>query len=75
MNFYSDKELSALVLVNPDNPSGNYIKKEDVQKLAQFCKDRNTLLILDESFLDFSDTEEEPSFMTPEILNANQNLV
>uniref|UniRef100_UPI0032E4F130 aminotransferase class I/II-fold pyridoxal phosphate-dependent enzyme n=1 Tax=Lacrimispora sp. TaxID=2719234 RepID=UPI0032E4F130 len=70
-----DKELSALVLVNPDNPSGNYIKKEDVQKLAQFCRDRNALLILDESFLDFSDKEKEPSFMTPEILNANQNLV
>jgi histidinol-phosphate/aromatic aminotransferase/cobyric acid decarboxylase-like protein/choline kinase len=75
MDFYDDKEIAALVLVNPDNPSGNYIKKEDVQKLARFCRDRNALLILDESFLDFSDLEEEPSFMTPEILNANENLV
>jgi histidinol-phosphate/aromatic aminotransferase/cobyric acid decarboxylase-like protein len=75
MDFYSDKDIDALVLVNPDNPTGNYIKKEDVLQLIRFCKEKNALLILDESFLDFSDQEESPSFMNTELLNTNRNLV
>ena len=75
MNFYKDVELEAMVLVNPDNPSGNYIKRSDVLTLARYFKDKNTLLILDESFLDFSSAEEESSLMDPDILDTYKNLV
>ncbi|WP_077609259.1 aminotransferase class I/II-fold pyridoxal phosphate-dependent enzyme [Clostridium sp. Marseille-P2415] len=75
MDFYKDKELDALVLVNPDNPTGNYIPKADVLSLAGYCKARNTVFILDESFIDFSSAEESPSLMSQEILDAYENLV
>ncbi len=75
MDFYKDKELDALVLVNPDNPTGNYIPKQDVLSLAQYCKERNITLILDESFIDFSSAEESPSLMSQEILDEYKNLV
>ncbi|RKD30447.1 aminotransferase class I/II-fold pyridoxal phosphate-dependent enzyme [Lacrimispora algidixylanolytica] len=75
MEFYKDKEIDALVLVNPENPTGNYIKKNDVVSLLEFCAERNTYLILDESFLDFSAAEEEPSLMNQETLDAYPNLV
>ncbi|ADL05158.1 aminotransferase class I/II-fold pyridoxal phosphate-dependent enzyme [Lacrimispora saccharolytica] len=75
MDFYKDKELEALVLVNPDNPTGNYIPKKDVLSLAQYCKERNITLILDESFIDFSFAEESPSLMSQEILDEYRNLV
>jgi histidinol-phosphate/aromatic aminotransferase/cobyric acid decarboxylase-like protein/choline kinase len=75
MEFYKDKEIDALVLVNPENPTGNYIKKKDVVSLLEFCAERNTYLILDESFLDFSAAEEEPSLMNQETLDAYPNLV
>jgi histidinol-phosphate/aromatic aminotransferase/cobyric acid decarboxylase-like protein/choline kinase len=75
MGFYKDKEIDALVLVNPENPTGNYIKKEDVVSLLEFCAEKNTYLILDESFLDFSAAEKEPSLMNQETLDAYPNLV
>ena len=30
MDFFGDKDIQNLVLINPDNPSGNYIEKKDV---------------------------------------------
>ncbi|HCD42722.1 MAG TPA: aminotransferase [Lachnoclostridium sp.] len=75
MDFYKDKELEALVLVNPDNPTGNYIPKQEVLSLAQYCKARNITFILDESFIDFSSVEESPSLMCQEILDEYKNLV
>ncbi len=75
MDFYNDMELDALVLVNPDNPTGNYIPKKEVLSLARYCKARSITLILDESFIDFSSAEESPSLMCQEILDEYTNLV
>lgn len=41
-------------------PSGNYIPKADVLRLAQWCQDRSIRLIVDESFVDFADEEDSP---------------
>jgi histidinol-phosphate/aromatic aminotransferase/cobyric acid decarboxylase-like protein len=53
MDFYGDKEFSAMVLINPDNPSGNYIPYEDLIKLIDWAKARGAKLVIDESFVDF----------------------
>lgn len=75
IEFYQDKELEALVLVNPDNPTGNYIPKSDVLLLASYLKERDIIFILDESFIDFCFKEENPSLMSQEILEEYPNLV
>jgi len=54
MTFFADKGISQLMLINPDNPSGNFIPKADVLRLAQWCEDRQIRLVVDESFVDFS---------------------
>ncbi len=40
MGYYEDKDIHILTLLNPDNPSGNYILKEDVLKLAAWARQR-----------------------------------
>lgn len=55
MCFFADKELEALLLINPDNPSGNFIPTEGVLKLAEWCQRQHIRLIVDESFVDFAD--------------------
>lgn len=75
MEFYKDQELDALVLVNPDNPTGCYMKRSEVLSLAAYCMEKQAFLILDESFLDFSSAEEEPSLMNQETLEEYPNLV
>lgn len=71
MNYFEDKNIENLVLINPDNPSGNYIPKKDVLCLLKWCKERNIRLILDESFVDFA--EEENSTMICEEMLALYN--
>lgn len=75
MAFYADKDISALVLINPDNPSGNYIEKNDVLRMAAWTAQNNVLFVVDESFVDFAETEEDPTLLHREILAQYPNLV
>ncbi len=61
--------------INPDNPSGNYIEKTDVLRMADWAKQKGILFVVDESFVDFAKTEESPTLLTREILAAYPNLV
>ena len=73
MTYFADKQISWLVLINPDNPSGNYIPFTDCIRLAEWCAERNIRMVLDESFIDFS--TEHPTFIVNEILEAHKNLM
>lgn len=75
INFFQDKSIDMLVLINPDNPSGNYVFKEDVFNLIKWTNDNDILIVVDESFIDFVDAEEDPSFLKQEILDQFSNLI
>lgn len=76
IDFYKDKDIGALVLINPDNPSGNYLQKNDVIKIAKFLSEEknDAMLILDESFSDFAE-EDDNTFLNNELLVNLKNLV
>ena len=73
INYFDDKDISILILINPDNPSGNYISKEGVLKLVSWAKEKQIRIIIDESFVDFAD-EENSTLIEPNILNENKHL-
>lgn len=75
IDFYEGKDIDTLLVINPDNPTGNFIPKPDVLKLAQWCEERNIRLVVDESFVDFSDNFAENSLLEDDILESNRNLV
>jgi len=75
INFYNDKNISTLLLINPDNPSGNYIKREDVLKIAKWAREKEITFVVDESFVDFVDIEESGTLLEEEILENNPNLI
>ena len=54
MDFFGDKDIRNLIVVNPDNPTGNYIPKADLLRLTDWAGVRNIRLVVDESFADFS---------------------
>ena len=68
IDFYSNKSISILLLINPDNPSGNFIPKTDVLRLAAWCAECNIRLIVDESFVDFTIGYENNSLLKNDIL-------
>ncbi|MDE6223378.1 MAG: aminotransferase class I/II-fold pyridoxal phosphate-dependent enzyme [Muribaculaceae bacterium] len=57
MTFFGENPVENLLLVNPDNPSGNFIERDDLLGLAAWAEERGVRLIVDESFVDFADTE------------------
>ena len=73
--FFDSKNIKTLLLINPDNPSGNFIPKDDVLELARWCQERGIRLIVDESFVDFSDDFATNSLLKNDILLMNPNLV
>lgn len=76
MEYFGDKGIDVLTLINPDNPSGNYISFEGVKKLINWAADRKITLIVDESFLDFAtdNLTLDKTLLTEEILNMYENL-
>lgn len=73
MAYFGHQDIQNLILVNPDNPSGNYIKKEELLRLVAWAKTKNLKLILDESFADFAD-EEDNTLIDQDLLSANPHL-
>ena len=71
--YFSDKSIQNLIVINPDNPSGNYIHKEDLLRLIEWTKNNEIKLVIDESFVDFAD-EEDSSIIKQDILSANPHL-
>lgn len=55
MQFYTVNRVDTLVLINPDNPSGNYISYNDCIRFISWCKQQDIAVIIDESFVDFVD--------------------
>ncbi|MBI4911648.1 MAG: pyridoxal phosphate-dependent aminotransferase [Acidobacteria bacterium] len=43
----------ALLVVNPNNPTGHYLKREEWKRLTEFCAERSLVLVVDEVFADF----------------------
>lgn len=74
MAFFAGTGIEALVLINPDNPTGNYLPKADVLRLAAWCGEQGIRLVYDESFSDFAD-EGGNTLIDDGILAAHPTLV
>ncbi len=75
MAHFSDKGISLLLLVNPDNPSGHFMPIADVLRLASWCQDKGIRMLLDESFVDFTDDFTSNSLLHSDVLESHPNLM
>lgn len=74
IEFFSENKVDNLLLINPDNPSGNFIPIQGIHKVAQWCEDNQIRFILDESFVDFSIGYENNTFLRNEFLERYAHL-
>ncbi|MGA8937801.1 MAG: pyridoxal phosphate-dependent aminotransferase [Acidobacteriaceae bacterium] len=56
----------AIILVHPNNPTGNFASAAERTRLETICVERGLALILDEVFLDYPIDKPHPSFITGE---------
>lgn len=75
IEFFDKKNISDLLLINPDNPSGNFIPMAGIKHLLDWSKQKNIRIIIDESFVDFSDDFENNTLLRNDILEACDHLV
>lgn len=70
---YKDK-VDNLIVINPDNPSGNFISKEDIMEIIDEYSKNDKKIIIDESFIDFADEDIRYSLLSDNILDKYKNL-
>ena len=49
-----------VIVVNPNNPTGHFVKAREMQALNELCARRSLAIVADEVFLDFSLRQEKP---------------
>ena len=74
IDFFSNNRVENIVLINPDNPSGNYINKTDILRFSEWCENERIRLILDESFVDFAD-EQDATLVSEQYLNQYPRMI
>ena len=75
MDFFGKNHADNILLINPDNPSGNFIPIDDVITFAAWCQHQDIRLIVDDSFVDFSVGYENNSLLCDTILEAYPQLI
>ena len=74
-DYFGAHSVKTLLIINPDNPSGNFIALDKVKELAAWCRERDMMLIVDESFVDFAEGYPENTLLRNDILEANPNMM
>lgn len=74
IKYFTSNPVDCLLIINPDNPSGNLIKRTGLNKLTEWARENNIRLIIDESFIDFADNAEQITLLNNEFLRKNPSL-
>ena len=75
ISYFSEHRPDTLLLINPDNPSGNYLPYKDIMRLASWCREQKIRLIVDESFVDFSTEFPESTLLRNDVLEQYPDMI
>lgn len=73
--YFTEHKTDNLLIINPDNPSGNYIPYAELHRLAAWCSEQNIRLVVDESFVDFSTEFPSNTLLNNNILEQYPNMI
>jgi len=54
----ASKKLRTILVVHPNNPTGSYVSREDLQVLLKYCREHELALVADEVFSDYAFAED-----------------
>ena len=75
IDYFGEHHADNILLINPDNPTGNFIPKQDILNLASWCESKEIRLIVDESFVDFSNNWEHNTLLHDSTLESHPNML
>lgn len=73
--YFAEHKTDNLLIINPDNPSGNYIPYSELHRLATWCSEQNIRLVVDESFVDFSTEFPNNTLLSNNVLEKYPNMI
>lgn len=72
--YFAEHRVDNLLIINPDNPSGNYIPYNDLINLASWAAESGIRLVVDESFVDFASEFPGNTLLRNDILDRFPNM-
>lgn len=73
IRYFSKQKVDSLIISNPDNSSGNFILRDDMERLVQWCDNNGITIVVDESFIDYA--EWSYSLLEEDVLGKYKKLV
>lgn len=73
IHYFSKQKVDSLIISNPDNSSGNFILRDDMEQLVQWCDNNGITIVVDESFIDYA--EWSYSLLEEDVLAKYKKLV
>ncbi len=55
----ADKNTKAIMFTNPNNPTGQLMSREYLRELLEHCRQQGIIVVLDECFIEFCETDRE----------------
>jgi len=74
IEYFSANPVESLLIVNPDNPSGNFIDRQGLERMATWAEEKGVRLIVDESFVDFADNAADATLLHNGILEKHPTM-
>jgi histidinol-phosphate/aromatic aminotransferase/cobyric acid decarboxylase-like protein len=75
VRFVRDNKVDSIVLINPNNPNGGYLPKEDLENLINSLSDLESIII-DESFIHFAyENAEMYQITSEELIERYPNII
>ncbi len=75
ISYFSGRDIDSLLIINPDNPSGNYILYKDMLRLAAWADASGIRLVVDESFVDFASEFPGNTLLRNDLLDQHPMMV
>ncbi len=70
----NSESCDTVIIINPDNPSGNFIGRTEMLQLIDKLTEKGKKIIVDESFADFAEPECRYTLMKNDLLAKYPNL-
>ncbi|MCR5627687.1 MAG: aminotransferase class I/II-fold pyridoxal phosphate-dependent enzyme [Lachnospiraceae bacterium] len=72
-DFDTESARTMFVIANPNNPTGNLYTREELDEMADICKEKGIYLVIDESFLSFTGKPKEYSAIN--LIDKFENVI
>ena len=73
IRFLNNSDIKTLILINPDNPTGNFIDNNGINEIVKYTDENKIKLVIDESFADFAD--EYKTLLDQDFLISNPHVI